>query len=285
MFDANKLLTQMFGGGAKDGAKGEGGNPLSDIGGLLGGLFNDSVAGMKAGASAIEQKTGIGEKADDAIKGVTGGKSAGDLIEQAKDFMGKNKLATGAALGGIGALLLGSKGGRGMLGNAAGLGGLAMIGGLAFKAFQDHQAKKAPSVPAHIEAAPDDSPFGHTGDPQKDQDAAVLILRAMIAAAACDGTIDNEERSRIIGGLEKAGLDVYAAKFLDQEFAKPASIAELAAAASTPALASQAYTAARITIEPDRPAEQAFLTALATALKLDPGLVAKIDAAAAAAKG
>lgn len=282
MFDANKLLTQMFGGGAK--GDGQGGNPLGDIGGLLGGLFNDSVAGMKAGASAIDAKTGIGGKADSAIKSVSGGKSAGDLIEQAKEFMGKNQLATGAALGGIGALLLGSKGGRGLLGNAAGLGGLAMIGGLAFKAYQDHMAKKAPSAPAQIEAAPDDSPFGHTGDAQRDQETATLILRAMIAAAACDGTIDNEERSRIVGGLEKAGLDVYAAKFLDQEFARPATIEELAAAATTPAIASQLYTAARIAIEPDRPAERAFLTSLAAALKLDPGLVAQIDAGAAAAK-
>ena len=43
----------------------------------------------------------------------------------------------------------------------------------------------------------------------------MLILRAMIAAAASDGVIDNEERSRIVGGLQNAGLDVHAAKFLD----------------------------------------------------------------------
>jgi uncharacterized membrane protein YebE (DUF533 family) len=47
----------------------------------------------------------------------------------------------------------------------------------------------------------------------------------MIAAAACDGVVDNAERSRIIGALEYAGLDVHAAKFLDGEFAKPATIA------------------------------------------------------------
>ena len=112
----------------------------------------------------------------------------------------------------------------------------------------------------------------------------MLILRAMIAAAACDGVIDSEERSRIIDGLEDAGLEHEAAKFLDHEFAKPASIAELAAAAKTKALATEVYTAARIAIDPNSMRETAFLTELARALKLEPGLVAQIDAAASGAK-
>jgi uncharacterized membrane protein YebE (DUF533 family) len=266
----------MFGAGGT-------GNPLGQIGGMLGGLLNDSVSGMKDGAVAIEQKTGIGAKADAALKDATG-KSGGDLFEQAKSFAGQNKVATGAALGGLGLLLLGTRGGRGLVGGAATLGGLAMVGGLAYKAWQNHQAGNAPATPAQIEAAPDASPFGETGNPEQDNQTAMLVLRAMIAAAASDGVVDNEERSRIIGALEKAGLDVHAAKFLDAEFAKPATIAELAAAANTPALAAQAYTAARIAIEPDGMKEKAFLMNLAVALGLDEGLVAQIDAGASAAK-
>ena len=277
MFDAGKLLNQMFGAGG-------GNNPLGQIGGMLGGLLNDSVSGMKDGAAAIEQKTGIGAKADAALKGATG-KSGDDLFQQAKTFATENKMATGAALGGLGVLLLGTRGGRGLVGNAAALGGLAMIGGLAYKAWQNHQAGKAPSTPAQIEAAPDASPFGETGNVDQDNAAAMLVLRAMIAAAACDGVVDNEERSRIIGALEGAGLDVHAAKFLDAEFAKPASVAELAAAATTPALAAQTYTAARIAIDSLSAQEKAFLADLASALGLDAGLVAQIDAGAAAAKG
>lgn len=277
MFDATKLLNQMFGSGGAN-------NPLSQIGNVLGGLLNDSVSGMKDGAAAIEQKTGIGAKADAALKGATG-KSGGDFIEQAKTFASENKMATGAALGGLGVLLLGTKGGRGLAGNAAALGGLAMIGGLAYKAWQNHQAGQSPKPPAQIEAAPAASPFGETGNVDQDNAAAMLVLRAMIAAAACDGVVDNEERSRIIGALEGAGLDVHAAKFLDAEFAKPASIAELASAANTPALAAQAYTAARIAIDSVSAQEKAFLSDLASALKLDAGLVAQIDAGAAAAKG
>jgi uncharacterized membrane protein YebE (DUF533 family) len=276
MFDANKLLNQMFGSGGAN-------NPLGQIGGMLGRLLNDSVSGMKEGAAAIEQKTGIGAKADAALKDATG-KSSGDLLGQAKTFASENKVAAGAALGGLGLLLLGTRGGRGLVGSAATLGGLAMVGGLAYKAWQNHQAGNTPAAPAQIEAAPDASPFGVSGNFEQDNATAMLVLRAMIAAAACDGVVDNAERSRIIGALEGAGLDVHAAKFLDAEFARPATIAELAAAANTPALAAQAYTAARIAIEPDSMKEKAFLMNLAVALGLDEGLVAQIDAGAAAAK-
>ena len=276
MFDANKLLNQMLGAGG-------GKNPLGEIGGMLGGLLNDSVAGMKEGAAAIEQKTGIGAKANEALKGATG-KSGGELFDQAKTWAGENKVAAGAALGGLGLLLLGTRGGRGLVGSAATLGGLAMVGGLAYRAWQNHQAGKTPEALAEIEAAPDASPFGETGNPDEDNSTAMLMLRAMIAAAACDGVVDNEERSRIIGALEKAGLDVHAAKFLDVEFANPATIVELAAAAKTPALAAQAYTAARIAIEPNTLREKAFLMNLAVALGLDEGLLAQIDAGAAGVK-
>ena len=92
MFDATKLLNQMFGAGGAN-------NPLGQIGDVLSGLFKDSVSGVKDGAAAIEQKTGIGAKADAALKGATG-KSGGDLFEQAKTFASENKVAAGAALGG-----------------------------------------------------------------------------------------------------------------------------------------------------------------------------------------
>ena len=71
-----------------------------------------------------------------------------------------------------------------------------------------------------VEPAPAESPFGDTPDQDQDQQTALLMVRAMIAAASADGVVDNAERSHIVGSLEKAGLDVAAAKFLDEEFAK-----------------------------------------------------------------
>jgi uncharacterized membrane protein YebE (DUF533 family) len=284
MFDANKLLNQMLGAGAAAGSKD---GPLGEIGGLLGSVLSQSVAGVKEGAADIEKHTGIGGKVDAAIKDSTG-KSPADLIEQVKAMAAQNKMATGAVLGGLGALLLGTRGGRGMAGGAAKLGGLALVGGLAYKAYKNYQAGKTPAAAsselASLEATPEASTFDMSGDAAQVQATSILIIRAMIAAAACDGAVDNAERSRIVGGLEKAGLDTAAAKFLDEEFANPAVISDLVAAATTPELAIQVYTAARIAIEPDSMKEKAFLMNLAVGLGLDDAQVAHIDAAAVRAK-
>ena len=48
MFDANKLLNQMLGAGAGGGSGNGGkGGPLGEIGGLLGSVLSQSVAGVK----------------------------------------------------------------------------------------------------------------------------------------------------------------------------------------------------------------------------------------------
>jgi uncharacterized membrane protein YebE (DUF533 family) len=289
MFDANKLLNQMLGAGPGAPYRAPGGSPMDQIGGLMGSLLSDSVVGMKEGAAELERKTGIGASTDKAVRGATG-RSSAELFDKVKAFAGENRMATMAALGGVGALLLGTRGGRGILGGGAALGGLAMIGGLAYKAFQNLNAQKAaartPAAGAQglIEAAPAESPFGETGNALEDNDVALLILRAMIAAAACDGLIDSRERARIIDGLEDVGLEHEAAKVLDAEMAKPATIPELVAAVKNEAVAAEVYAAARIAIEPNCKQEAVFLDQLAKALKLDPGLVAQIDANASGAR-
>jgi uncharacterized membrane protein YebE (DUF533 family) len=286
MFDAKKLLDMMMGAGASSG----GGASQSGMGGLLGSVLGkagqvlgQATSGVKEGAQAIDQRTGVSQKADGALRGVSGGQGFGDLLAKGKEMMGKNQLATGAALGGIAGLLLGTKTGRGIAGGAAQMGALALIGGLAYKAYQNYSAGK-PALGGPVEEAPAETPYGHVGDPDQDNAAAMLMIRAMIAAAASDGLIDNEERSRIIGGLEHAGLDVTAAKFLDTEFAQPASIGDLVRAATTPEMKQEVYTAARIAIEPDTAQEKSFLAALSQQLGLEQGFIDHIEAAALQAK-
>ena len=106
----------------------------------------------------------------------------------------------------------------------------------------------------------------------------------MIAASASDGHIDDAERNAILGGLREAGLDAEANEWLANELANPASVDTLVEGAESPELAAQIYTAARIAINPDTPAEKDFLAGLAGSLGLDAELVANIDAAASAAK-
>ena len=102
----------------------------------------------------------------------------------------------------------------------------------------------------------------------------------MIAAAAADGAIDAAERANILAGLKGIGLDHESSRFLEGEFAFPASPRDIAAGVSGPEEASEVYTAARLAMDPDTAPERAFLHDLAQALRLDPGLVANLEAAA-----
>jgi len=114
-------------------------------------------------------------------------------------------------------------------------------------------------------------------------ESALLVMRAMIAAAAADGRIDEGERERILGTLKKAGIDGEGVHLIEEELSRPASAADLAAAVKTPEMAVQVYTAARRIITPNSVEERVFLAHLSAALGLDPRVVAQIDAMASGA--
>lgn len=249
------------------------------IGGLVGSVLGQATQGMQDAA----RQTGLEQKASDVLGQVSGGKTPDQLLEQAKGMFSTNPAVATAVLGGLGALLFGSSTGRSVAGSAAKLGGLALIGGLAYKAYQNHQAGKPLLDLKRQEVLP--APVGTGFEPEAASEATALIfIRAMIAAAAADGHIDTEERNAILGGLRDAGFDPEANAWLAHEMANPASVDVLAEAAETPELAAQIYTAARIAINPDTPAEKDFLAGLAGSVGLDAELVANIDAAASAAK-
>jgi len=86
-----------------------------------------------------------------------------------------------------------------------------------------------------------------------------------------------------IGGLKQAGVDSEAEAFLANELNNPPSVQDLARSITSPQEAVQVYTAARIAVTVDSPAEKQFLTSLAQALNIDPKLAAHIDATAASA--
>ena len=58
---------------------------------------------------------------------------------------------------------------------------------------------------------------------------------------------------------------------------KPVEMAGLAAAVATPEQAAELYIASRLAIDPDHPAEKAYLEALAHRLKLPSDLVAHLN--------
>ncbi|WP_054142139.1 DUF533 domain-containing protein [Bosea sp. AAP35] len=298
MFNAKSLLDALVSAGTqagKPGGQGQTGTLGSILGGLaekvqqsggiggLAGMAGQILTQAQQGVGDAARQTGVQQKAGDALGQVTGGRSAQDVLAQAKAMFDKNPAMATAVLGGLGALVFGSSTGRAVVGSAARLGGMALIGGLAYKAYQNHQSGK----PLLDLASPDllPAPAGTGFEPEAASQATALVfIRAMIAAAAADGDIDADERTVILGGLREAGFDQEANEWLAKEMANPASVEALVEGAESPEVAAQIYTAARIAINPDTPREKDFLAGLAASLGLDAELVSNIDIAASAAK-
>ena len=213
------------------------------------------------------------------IPGTTGTvrDKAGQVTQMAKD----NPLAAGA----IAAVLLGTGTGRAVTGSALKLGGLAAIGGLAYKAYQNYKNGQAPDAPAarqqELLPPPEDTSFHPSQMPQGETEFALVLVRAMIAAAKADGHIDDDERSKIAGKLALSGIGSEAEAFLNDELAKPSNVDELVAAAQTDAQKVELYTASRLAISSDTRAERGYLDLLAGRLNLPDTLVDHIEATVA----
>lgn len=199
----------------------------------------------------------------------------------------------GALAGGLAAILLGSKTGREIGGEALKLGGMAAVGALAYKAYRDWQAgKEAPpasqpqsqqqSVP--MLPAPSGTPFNPSTENDQ-QKLARHLLRAMIAAAKSDGHVDAQEQARIFAEMDKLPLSPDDKAFVMDELRAKLDIDAVAGAAETPEEAAEIYTASLLAIDIDNAAERGYLAMLAARLKLDDALVAHLQQTVAAAEG
>ena len=124
---------------------------------------------------------------------------------------------------------------------------------------------------APVKAEAEEEPSAETAE-------ALLMLRAMIAAAKADGAIDAEERGRIAAQLDGAGLSAKARDAVLADFNKPLTPAALAKLASDPMLAAQLYAAAVVGAGEIAATERAWLDDFAKALKLDHAAAAAIEA-------
>ena len=206
---------------------------------------------------------------------------AGQAAQLAKD----NPLAAGA----LAAVLLGTGTGRKVTGSALKIGGLAAVAGLAYKAYQNYRNGDQPgAAPSSSEPEllppPTDTPFDPSQAPQGEAEFALVIVRAMIAAARADGHIDEGERARIADKLSLSGIGEEAERFLIAELEKPVDVDALVAAAKTDAQKAELYTASRIAIEPKSRAERGYLDMLAGRLRLPDALVDHIEATVAEVK-
>jgi len=200
------------------------------------------------------------------------------------DFM--KGLATGGVAGGLAGVLLGGKTSKKLAKGALKVGGTAALAGLAYKAYTQWQASKSQAPQAEappmkdITPRPEGTAFLPSITQQRDS-MSLAILRAMISAAKADGHIDAEEQRRIFGKLDELGLDTEEKAFVIDELRRPLDIDAVVAAAATPELAVEIYAASVLAIDPDDPAEQAYLAMLASRLKLDPGLKLAVEREAA----
>jgi uncharacterized membrane protein YebE (DUF533 family) len=142
-----------------------------------------------------------------------------------------------------------------------------------------------PPPPPSAAAIPPPAPSGVAtrGMPVLDdrQQAVVLLIRAMIAAANADGHIDAQERAAIIERARDSGVNDETLAFLEAEIARPQTLQQVIANAR-PGLASETYTAAALAITVDTDEERVWLDMLAHGLKLDAATRADIDARLAA---
>ena len=96
---------------------------------------------------------------------------------------------------------------------------------------------------------------------------AMLLVQAMVAAAAADGVVDDEEKAQMLRRANEAGFDDETNRFLEAELANPKSLAVIAASAR-PELATDVYAASCAAITADTDAERAYLDTLAKRLNL-----------------
>jgi uncharacterized membrane protein YebE (DUF533 family) len=197
------------------------------------------------------------------------------------------KYATGAAAGGALALLLGSRRGRKMGGKVLKYGTAAALGAVAWRVYQDWQAKQAAAALPMAAPAATPAPtvpttpmaFAQLPAPQVEAHSQAM-LKAMIAAAKADGHMDERERDLVEAELHRLEADPALRAWVDAELRRPVEPAEVAAVATGPEMAAEVYLASLLVADDTTTMERAYLDALAAALKLPPGLKAELEARA-----
>jgi uncharacterized membrane protein YebE (DUF533 family) len=109
---------------------------------------------------------------------------------------------------------------------------------------------------------------------------AMLLIRAMIAAANADGEITPDERQRIMSKLDQAGAGSDERAVLERELESPRSVDQIVREVRDQETAQQVYLASRLAMNPDSAAEQAYLDFLAARLQITADRLNELNAAA-----
>jgi uncharacterized membrane protein YebE (DUF533 family) len=242
---------------------------MFDANRILGTLMDSGMA--RSGQSRFQRVASGGHGSGGGLAGMLGSLLGGGS---------QQRPGGGSGSGGIGSLLGGGgRTGGAFSGGAMGL--LGMLAGAAMQHFGSGQGARQGSAQPGL--AEDAAPYGDDVATDE-QGRAMLMIRAMIAAAKADGEIDPQERQKILGRLEEAGADPEAQAFVRDEMAKPVDLQAIVSAVDSPHTAIEAYAASLFAIDVDTPAEAAYMRQLAQGLGLNPTLVRELHASLEAPK-
>jgi uncharacterized membrane protein YebE (DUF533 family) len=234
-------------------------------------------------------------------KSLLSGINSNGLVGKMLGGMATKQFAGGLLAGGVASQLIS----KDTVEGAAKLGGLALLGTLAYKSYNAYQANKASGGSASVvdavkqgagdmvtqgkvlagnfkslianaqasAAAPAALPA-----PEQTNELALAVIRAMIGAAKADGKVDADETQRILGHLDQSGMDNDEKSFLMTELANTQDVNQIASGAKTPEEGAEIYLAALLVCDSQCAAEQAYLSQLAAALKLDVGFTQALQA-------
>ena len=183
-------------------------------------------------------------------------------------------LVSGAAAGGLLALLMGNKSARKFASKAAGYGGAAVLGGLAFNAYRNWKDQQQGAATQTGTAT-----SGDLIDPPELQHpiTELTLIKAMIAAAKADGHLDQQEQMRIHDAVEKMSLSAETRGAIFDLLQREISIEELLDASASMEQKSEVYLASCLVIDIDHPQEREHLSRLANAFELPPGLPEQLE--------
>lgn len=186
------------------------------------------------------------------------------------------KYGSGAAVGGVLGLLLGSKRGRKMGGSALKYASVAALGVVAVKAYNNWKVEQAPANKSSdpIQAPSQSTPLLTAPMTELGSQA---MLKAMIAAAKSDGHLDDREQDLIYAELDRQQASSQDRQWMQDEIRRPLDPAEIAAAATSPELAAQMYLASLLVADDTTYMERAYLDELARQLNLAPDLKQSLE--------
>ncbi len=125
-----------------------------------------------------------------------------------------------------------------------------------------------PAPPPVPETRPSEKNGSGTAHDSKQEKDAVLLIRAMIAAANADGVIDRRERGRVLKRLKALDLSELEHTFIEAELSSPEGLDQIVSQVDSPETADKVYAASLMALDVDTDAERRYLDGLADRLNI-----------------